>query len=97
MDIHINFNDPVGFLTGLAWVIGALAAGYYFARFLVNRKPPQSGDDRQGLAVGGFAFLALTAVAFIVSFVMLFIGHAGIPAVIGLAFAGFAFGLFSKS
>lgn len=97
MDIHITFDNPVGFLTGAAWVIGALVIGYYLARFLSNLNPPRSGDERQGLAVGGFFFLALAVVAFIVSFVMLFIGHAGIPAVIGLALLGFAFGLFSRA
>jgi hypothetical protein len=97
MDIHITFNNPVGFLQGAAWVIGVVLAGFYLARFLVNRKPPQSGDDRQGLAVGGFFFLALAAVACVVTFVMLFIGHAGIPALVALGLGGFAVGLFSKS
>ena len=97
MDIHISFNNPVGFLQGAAWVIGVMLAGYYLARFLVKRNPPKSGDDRQGLAMGFFFFLALAALAGVVTFVMLFIGHAGIPALIGLGLVGFAFGLGSKS
>ncbi|MBX9688004.1 MAG: hypothetical protein K2X27_14960 [Candidatus Obscuribacterales bacterium] len=97
MDIHISFNNPVGFLQGAAWVIGCLLAGYYLARFFINRNPPRSGDDRQGMAVAFFFFAALGVLAFIVSFIMLFIGHAHIPALIGLGFFGVAGGYMSKS
>lgn len=97
MDIHINFNNPVGFLEGAAWVLGVFFGALYLARFVVKLSPPRSGDDRQGLAVGGFFFLFLAALAAIVTFVLLFIGHAGIAALAALGLAGFAVGLFSKA
>lgn len=97
MDIHVSFNDPVAFLTGAAWVLGSFLIPLYLARFLVNRKPPQSGDDKQGLAVGGFFFLGLAALALVASFIMLFIGHAGIAALAAFGLAGFGIGLMSKA
>lgn len=97
MDIHISFNDPLAFLIGLAWSVGSVLAGFYLARLWVYLDPPRSGDDRMGLAVGFFFFLLLAAIAFVVSFVLLFFAHAGIAALVGLGFVGLAFGLGSKS
>jgi hypothetical protein len=97
MDIHISFNDPVGFLTCAAWVIGALLVGCFGTRFLVSLNPPRSGDDRMGNGIGGLFFLALAALAFVVSFILLFFSHAGVAAVIGFGCLGVAFGLFRNT
>lgn len=97
MDVHISFNDPVAFLIGLAWVLGSAVGGYYLARLLVYFNPPRHGEDRMGLAVGFFFFLFLAAIAFVVSFALLFYAYAGIAALLGLGLLGFAFGLGSRA
>lgn len=78
---------------GALAVVFAVAA-FAITRFLLNRKPAQNSDDRQGRAVGFFFVAFLAAAVLGVSFLLVLFGvTATIPGWIGFAIAGVAFGL----
>lgn len=93
----ISFNDPLAFVLSIVYAFLALGAGYWILRFITGLYPAQSADERMGNAVGFFVFLVFAAIAAVATIVMLFIGHAGIPALICLGFIGAAFGCGSRA
>lgn len=93
----ISFNDPVAFALCMLYAVLSTVGGYYLLRFLSGLKPAQTGEDRMAKGLGFFVFLFLAAIASVVTFVMLFIGHAGIPALVVCGLVGAAFGMASRS
>lgn len=94
---NVHFSNPYAVLSFLAWVIGAFAVPLCLGRVLAGISPGRSADERQGNAFGAILFFLLGAAAFVVAFVMLFIGYAEIPALVGIGLWGFAVGVGSKS
>lgn len=94
---NLHFSDPVGVLVTLLWIVGSFAVPCFAGRKLAGLNPGRSGDERAGNAMAGFVFFLFGVVAFAVAFIMLFIGYAEIPALIGLALWGFGAGVASHS
>lgn len=94
---NVHFSNPYAVLSVLAWVIGSFAIPLCLGRVLAGISPGRSADERQGNAFGAMFFFALGVLAFVVAFVMLFIGYAEIPALVGVGLWGLAFGVGSKS
>lgn len=94
---NVHFSDPSSVLTVLAWIAGSFLIPLFAARILSSLSPGRSPDERQAgamlMVVCGFFGL----IAFGVSFIMLFIGYAEIPALIGIGLWGFGIGAASKS
>jgi len=93
----ISFNDPLAFVLAIVYACLAAGAGYWILRFITGLHPGRSADERMGNAVGFFAFLVFAAIAAVATVIMLFIGHAGIPALICVGFIGAAFGCGSRA
>lgn len=93
----ISFNDPVAFVLAIVYALVACGAGYWIGRLIASFSSGNTAEDRMGNAVGFFAFLFFAAVAAVATVVMLFIGHAGIPALICVGLVGAAFGCGSRA
>lgn len=94
----ISFNDPVAFVLAVVYALVACGGGYWIGRFIASVcSSGNTAEDRMGNAAGFFAFLFFAAVAAVATLVMLFIGHAGIPALICVGLVGAAFGCGSRA
>lgn len=81
---------------GILYTVLAAVGGFYLMRIITGINPPKNADDRQALAFGMMFFWFLAAIAALVTFIMLFFGHAGIPALVTVGLLGASFGTASR-